>query len=68
LDAPLTLTDPGFAGVDHPAMAAYERGEAKEGVGMGGALALADRAGLSMSDVRDQIRTVYDRVTDEEER
>ncbi len=61
LDLDVTVTDPGF-GDDHPAMAAYRRGEAKEGVGMGGALALADRAGLPMADVRDGVREVYDRL------
>ena len=61
LDLSVTTTDPGFTD-DHPAMAAYNRGEAKEGVGMGGALALADRAGLPMTDVRDGVREVYDRL------
>jgi len=41
LDLQLTATDPDFGESDHPAMRAYARGEAKEGVGMGGALALA---------------------------
>ncbi|WP_101295548.1 nicotinate-nucleotide--dimethylbenzimidazole phosphoribosyltransferase [Halegenticoccus soli] len=44
LDLGLTVTDPGFEGRDEPALAAYVAGEAKEGAGMGGALALADRA------------------------
>jgi uncharacterized protein (TIGR00303 family) len=61
LDLELTVTDPGFTD-DHPAMAAYERGEAKEGVGMGGALALADRAGLPAADLRDGVREVTDRL------
>jgi uncharacterized protein (TIGR00303 family) len=61
LDLAVTVTDPGFDD-DHPALAAYERGEAKEGVGMGGALALADRAHLPMADVRDGVRAVYDRL------
>jgi uncharacterized protein (TIGR00303 family) len=61
LDLAVTTADPGFTD-DHPAMAAYNRGEAKEGVGMGGALALADRAGLPMADVRDGVREVYDRL------
>jgi len=61
----LTVTDPGFeARESHPAMAAYLAGEAKEGVGMGGALALAAEAGLGMSEVRQSIVDVYDRVTD----
>lgn len=64
LDVSLSVTDPGFDGSDHPAMAAYARGEAKEGVGMGGALALADRAGVPMVAVRERVRRVYDRVTD----
>ena len=59
LDLAVTTTDPGFTD-DHPAMAAYLRGEAKEGVGMGGALALAERAGLPMAEVRDGVREVYD--------
>ncbi|WP_430505776.1 nicotinate mononucleotide-dependent phosphoribosyltransferase CobT [Haloparvum sp. PAK95] len=45
LDLDLTVTDPEFAASDHPAMAAYVRGEAKEGVGMGGALGLVRAAG-----------------------
>ena len=61
----VTVSDPGFDGVDHPAMAAYARGEAKEGVGMGGALALARRAGLSMATVRERIGEVYGRLVEE---
>ncbi|SEW28427.1 nicotinate-nucleotide--dimethylbenzimidazole phosphoribosyltransferase [Halobacterium jilantaiense] len=61
----LTVTDPGFEARDsHPAMAAYLAGEAKEGVGMGGALALAAEADLGMDAVRESIVEVYDRVTD----
>jgi uncharacterized protein (TIGR00303 family) len=63
----VTVTDPGF-GDDHPAMAAYNRGEAKEGVGMGGALALADRAQLPMADVRGGLRELYDRLLAEADR
>lgn len=59
LDLSVTVTDPEFTD-DHPAMAAYERGEAKEGAGMGGALALADRTRLPMVDVRSGLRAVYD--------
>jgi NaMN:DMB phosphoribosyltransferase len=59
LDLSVTATDPGFTD-DHPAMAAYRRGEAKEGVGMGGALALADRADLPMAEVRAGVREAYD--------
>jgi len=66
-DLPLTVTNPGFeARDDHRAMAAYLAGEAKEGVGMGGALALADEAGVGMNAVRDAIADVYDRVTEGE--
>ncbi|QIO22658.1 nicotinate-nucleotide--dimethylbenzimidazole phosphoribosyltransferase [Haloarcula sp. JP-L23] len=65
LDLGLTVTDPGFAGSDHVAMERFVAGEAKEGVGMGGALALADRAGVPMADVREQFAAVYDDLVDE---
>jgi uncharacterized protein (TIGR00303 family) len=61
-DANVRVTDPAFDGRDHPAMRAYAAGEAKEGVGMGGALALAADAGVGLVAVRAQIRTVYDRL------
>ena len=67
LDLSVTVTDPGFTD-DHPAMAAYNAGEAKEGVGMGGALALADRASVPMADVRSGVRDVYGRVLEEADR
>lgn len=62
LGVDLTITDPGFDGVDHPAMAAYVAGEAKEGVGMGGALRLVDESAASMADLRERIVAVYDRL------
>jgi NaMN:DMB phosphoribosyltransferase len=43
-DADPTVTDPGFAERSDPALARYVAGEAKEGAGMGGAVALAARA------------------------
>lgn len=61
-DADVRVTDPAFGGRDHPAMRAYATGEAKEGVGMGGALALAADAGVEMATVRERIRAVYDRL------
>lgn len=60
----LVATDPGFDRFEHPAMEAYESGVAKEGVGMGGALLLADRADVSDRAVHDRIVTVYDRLTE----
>ena len=68
LNVDLIVTDPGFESRDHPAMDAYVAGEAKEGVGMGGALALAETAGVPMDDVRDRIVAVYDRLLDGAER
>ncbi|NIC00200.1 nicotinate-nucleotide--dimethylbenzimidazole phosphoribosyltransferase [Halobacterium sp. R2-5] len=66
-DLALTVTDPGFERRDdHPAMAAYLAGEAKEGVGMGGALALADEGGVGTDSVREAVAEVYDRVTERE--
>lgn len=66
IDVDLTVTDPGFDSVSHPAMDPYVAGEAKEGVGMGGALALADAADVSMAAVREKIVTIYDRLVGEE--
>lgn len=60
LDLSTGVTDPGFDADDHVAFERYRRGEAKEGVGMGGALWLADRAGVPMADVRDRIVEYYD--------
>ncbi|SDJ50648.1 TIGR00303 family protein [Halovenus aranensis] len=60
----LTVTDPGFETTDHVAMQQYCQGEAKEGVGMGGALALAAESDVSMRDVRGQIESVYGNLTD----
>ncbi|WP_251341388.1 nicotinate-nucleotide--dimethylbenzimidazole phosphoribosyltransferase [Haloplanus halophilus] len=45
LDCETVVTDPGFGGRDD-ALARYAAGEAKEGAGMGGALLLAERAGV----------------------
>lgn len=64
LDVDLVVTDPGFDAADHVSMERFVAGEAKEGVGMGGALALATRSEVSMAAVRDQVRTVYDRLLD----
>jgi uncharacterized protein (TIGR00303 family) len=67
LDLAVAVTDPGFTD-DHPAMAAYNAGEAKEGVGMGGALALAERASVPMAEIREGVREVYDRLLAETDR
>ncbi len=65
LDLDLTVTDPGFDTSDHVGMERFVSGEAKEGVGMGGALALADRAGVGMADVRERFAAVYDDLLDD---
>jgi uncharacterized protein (TIGR00303 family) len=62
LDCDLVVTDPGFAGRDDP-LARYDAGEAKEGAGMGGALYLADRAGV-LEGVADGTLEVVERVTE----
>jgi len=62
LDVTVTATDPGFDAEDHPGMARFVAGEAKEGVGMGGALALARRAGVPMAEVRGAFAGVYERL------
>ncbi len=61
LGVDVTATDPGFGAVDHPAIEGYPAGEAKEGVGMGGALALADRAALPAARVRERVVELTDR-------
>lgn len=60
LDLSTRVTDPGFDAADHVAFERYRLGEAKEGVGMGGALWLADREGVPMADVRNRIVEYYD--------
>ena len=59
-DVDLTVTDPGFDAADHVAAERFLAGEAKEGAGMGGALALADRAGVPAADVRERFLALYD--------
>jgi uncharacterized protein (TIGR00303 family) len=61
----VTVTDPEFDAGDHPAFEGYVAGEAKEGVGMGGALALADRAGVPMDEVRERVATIAEELTDD---
>lgn len=60
LDVAVEGTDPGFAAVDHPATAAYCAGEAKEGVGMGGALAMVAASDRSLAALRDRFTTLAD--------
>lgn len=62
LEVDLSVIDPGFIELDHPALNAYANGEGKEGVGMGGALMLADAKGVSMSDVRERTVTLYEEL------
>ncbi|MHB9286117.1 nicotinate-nucleotide--dimethylbenzimidazole phosphoribosyltransferase [Halobacteriales archaeon Cl-PHB] len=64
LSVDLRVTDPGFGRLDHPATNAYRRGEAKEGVGMGGALALAEDEGV-LDAVPERFGTLTDRLTGE---
>ena len=61
LELDLAVTDPGFDTPDAGPLSAYGDGVAKEGAGMGGALALADEAGR-LDEVRAAARTVLDRV------
>lgn len=59
--ATLRVTDPAFDDrPDHPATAGYLAGEAKEGVGMGGALDLIESSDTTMAALREQIVAVYD--------
>jgi NaMN:DMB phosphoribosyltransferase len=63
LDVELAVTDPGFAGEEHPTARRFEAGEAKEGVGMGGALRLADAADR-LPAVRHCVQRGYERLVD----
>lgn len=62
LDLSRTITDPGFAGCGHAGLERFGTGEGKEGVGMGGALALGKRHGIQLSAVRDRTTALYDRL------
>lgn len=64
LDLDLTVTDPRFERANHVAMERYCAGEAKEGVGLGGALALYDRAGEPWDRLHERIVAVYERCLD----
>ena len=65
LDVDVGVTDPGFDD-SHVTFERYRAGEAKEGVGMGGALALAARAGVPMAEIRERVVEVYERVAPED--
>lgn len=67
LNVSIRVTDPGFEESEHVAMKRYQAGEAKEGVGMGGALALAADADISMTRVRAETARVYDSLLDRSE-
>ncbi len=62
LDLDLIVTDPGFDRASHPAMDGYVAGEAKEGVGMGGVLALLAASNVPMAELRERVVAVYDRL------
>lgn len=62
LELDLLITDPSFEKRDHPAVDGYVAGEAKEGVGMGGALAILDGTDDTTSDLYERITAVYDRL------
>ncbi|MFB6094090.1 MAG: nicotinate-nucleotide--dimethylbenzimidazole phosphoribosyltransferase [Halanaeroarchaeum sp.] len=65
LDLDVAVTDPGFDEGDHVAFERYRAGEAKEGVGMGGALRLADRADVDAASVRDGVRSYYETLVED---
>jgi uncharacterized protein (TIGR00303 family) len=61
-DVDVTVTDPGFDALDHPATTAYARGEAKEGVGMGGALSLVAAARTDLAQLRERTTALTDEL------
>lgn len=62
LDVTLTVTDPQFPPAEHTVFEHYSQGVAKEGAGMGGALALVDRSDVSMEQLRERLLVCYDRL------
>lgn len=64
LDLDLVVTNPRFERADHVSMKRYCDGEAKEGVGLGGALALYDRAGEPWDRLHERVVAVYERCLD----
>jgi uncharacterized protein (TIGR00303 family) len=63
LDLDLRVSDPGFHARSGPIADAYARGEAKEGVGLGGALAVLDRSATDRQQFHRCVERVYDAVT-----
>ena len=61
----LIVTDPGLGDCGHPGLERFASGEGKEGVGMGGALALARRRGIEPQAIRDRTEQLYDRLLGE---
>lgn len=61
-DVRVTVTDPEFEQCDHLALARFANGEGKEGVGMGGAIAIAQERGHSMKAVRETAIQRYETV------
>ncbi len=59
LGVTLRVTDPHFEEGSHVAFQRYRAGEAKEGVGMGGVLALAADADVGMEQVRSRVQKRY---------
>lgn len=59
LGAPLLASCPDFKKSSHRGLQAYEEGNVKEGVGAGGALALAFQAGLTEAQVIEAIDRTY---------
>lgn len=64
LDLSLVVTDPGFDRLGHDGLAAYAEGVAKEGVAMGGALAVARDAEPGLSAIRARTRSLTTSLTD----
>lgn len=62
LDVSMTVSRPRFDGRNHVALERYRSGEPKEGVGMGGALALLDDAEVSASQFTDAVVEISDRL------
>ncbi|MFB6133973.1 MAG: nicotinate-nucleotide--dimethylbenzimidazole phosphoribosyltransferase [Halanaeroarchaeum sp.] len=66
LDLTAVTTDPHFDDLDHVAFERFVRGEAKEGVGMGGILDRVASSSVGFDRLHDRIRWYYDRLVGED--
>lgn len=65
LEVDLRVTSPTFPEHDHFVLEQLEEGAPKEGVGMGGALHLAEQNGVELADVADEVLGIHREILDQ---